>query len=39
VERDPSVPPAEIVRFGIRFLAYLFLLTDRYPWTDREYDV
>lgn len=30
---------AEIVRFGIRFLAYLLLLTDRYPSTDTESDV
>jgi hypothetical protein len=30
---------AEVVRFAIRVLAYAFLLTDRYPSTDRETDV
>lgn len=30
---------AEIVRFGVRFLAYAFLITDAYPSTDRETDV
>jgi hypothetical protein len=30
---------AELVRFGVRVLAYLLLLTDRYPSTDRETDV
>lgn len=30
---------AEIVRFGVRVLAYALLLTDRYPSTDTETDV
>jgi hypothetical protein len=30
---------AELVRFGLRFLAYALLITDRYPSTDSETDV
>lgn len=30
---------AELLRFGVRFLAYALLLTDRYPSTDTESDV
>lgn len=30
---------SEIVRWGVRFLAYMALLTDRYPPTDREFEV